>query len=228
MKNNQLNIARIKQVYEALGDLQDKVVFVGGATVSLYADRQAIEVRPTMDVDILVEVGTLLDFSIVEEQLRQKGFKNDTTASFMSRYLLDDIIIDIMPTYPEILGFANKWYDGGLATATEYKIDEQCTVKIFTAPYFIASKLEAFKNRGNNDGRLSDDFEDIIFVLENRRTIWTEMNETDDVLRNYLKAFFAELAIHPDIEEWIASHSSFRSSPGSFYIVQEWKDFAAK
>jgi len=95
MKNNQLNIARIKEVYDALGELKDKVVFVGGPTVSLYADRQAIEVRPAMDVDILVEDSTLLDFSIVEDQLRGMGFKNDTTARFLSRYLLGDIIIDV-------------------------------------------------------------------------------------------------------------------------------------
>jgi hypothetical protein len=31
------------------------VVFVGGATVSLYADRIAAEVRPTDDIDILLE-----------------------------------------------------------------------------------------------------------------------------------------------------------------------------
>ena len=38
-------------------------------------------------------------------------------------------------------------------------------VKIFQAVYFIASKLEAFNDRGNNDGRMSSDFEGIVFVL---------------------------------------------------------------
>jgi len=42
---------------------------------------------------------------------------------------------------------------------------DDCMVKIFQAVYFIASKLEAFNDRGNNDGRMSSDFEGIVFVL---------------------------------------------------------------
>ena len=44
------NITRIKAVYNALEELADQVVFVGGATVSLYGERPAGEVRPTDDV----------------------------------------------------------------------------------------------------------------------------------------------------------------------------------
>jgi hypothetical protein len=43
-------------VANALGDLNENVVFVGGATLSLYATRQVSEVRPTDDVDIIIEV----------------------------------------------------------------------------------------------------------------------------------------------------------------------------
>lgn len=85
-----------------------------------------------------------------------------------------------MPTNEAILGFSNIWYEGGFKNAVDYIIDDQHTVKIFSAPYFIASKLQAFKNRGNNDGRVSTDFEDIIFVLDNRSTIWEEMKNAED------------------------------------------------
>ena len=47
------NVARIKTVYDALEEIAGEVVFVGGATFSLYADRLATESRPTEDVDIL-------------------------------------------------------------------------------------------------------------------------------------------------------------------------------
>ena len=47
---------RIKVVYDALEELANEVVFVGGATVALYADRPSGEARPTDDVDILVEL----------------------------------------------------------------------------------------------------------------------------------------------------------------------------
>ncbi len=42
------NLTRIKAVCNALEELAEKVVFVGGATVSLYTDRLAEEVRPLM------------------------------------------------------------------------------------------------------------------------------------------------------------------------------------
>lgn len=45
----QINITRIKAVYNALGDIRNEVVFVGGATIALYADRSTSDVRPTDD-----------------------------------------------------------------------------------------------------------------------------------------------------------------------------------
>lgn len=40
----------------ALQELRDQVVFVGGSTVSLYADRPVLEIRPTDDIDVIVEI----------------------------------------------------------------------------------------------------------------------------------------------------------------------------
>lgn len=50
------NIVRIKAVNNALQELREQVVFVGGATVSLYADRTIFEVRPTDDIDVIIEI----------------------------------------------------------------------------------------------------------------------------------------------------------------------------
>ena len=61
----------------ALGPLGKDVVFVGGATVSLYSERITEEVRPTADVDILVEIWTYREYAEVERRLREIGFVND-------------------------------------------------------------------------------------------------------------------------------------------------------
>jgi predicted nucleotidyltransferase len=226
--NHQLNITRIKAVYNALGELRDRVVFVGGATVSLYADRQAPDVRETDDVDILVEISSRWKYADLEEQLRNMGFKNDLDSKFLGRYLLPGLIVDVMPTEESILGFSNKWYSEGFRTAIDCIIDEKHTVKIFTAPHFVASKLEAFKNRGNNDGRLSDDFADIVFILENRRSIWTDIYNSEKELKEYLKDEFSRLQKNPYIEEWIDAHSEHFSLPGSYFILQELNDFLSQ
>ncbi len=219
------NITRIKAVSNTLGDLKDRVVFIGGATVSLYADRIAPESRPTDDVDILVEIGSRWNFAEIEEQLRKRGFKNDVSAKFVGRYLLPGIIVDVMPTDEKILGFSNRWYTEGFKNSVDYRIDELHSIKIFAPPYFIASKIEAFKNRGNNDGRQSEDFEDIVYVLENRRTIWTEMGEAGPELKEYLYSEFNRLKNNPHVEEWIASHSSSYSSPSVYFIMEDMEEF---
>lgn len=227
MMSNAINITRIKAVHNALGSLRDKVVFVGGATVTLYADRIAAEVRPTDDVDVLIEIVTQSDFGIVEEQLRKMGFLNDQKSAFVGRYLLSGLTVDVMPTDLGILGFTNRWYKDGFKTAVDYEIDEQNSVKIFAPPYFIASKLEAFKNRGNNDGRQSSDFEDIVYILENRRAIWEEMNSADEEIRSYLLMEFRTLRKNPYIEEWIDSNSNYSSPPSSLFILEEMDSFLA-
>ena len=52
MNHTHENIVRIKAVHNLLAELKDKVVFVGGATVSLYAQRETTAIRETKDVDI--------------------------------------------------------------------------------------------------------------------------------------------------------------------------------
>ena len=231
--NNHINIVRIKAVHQALDDLKDKVVFVGGATVSLYADRATYEVRPTDDVDILIELYKHKDYIELEEQLRKKGFENDTGSKFVGRYKIKGITVDVMPTIDEVLGFSNRWYVDGYSNSISNVIDDQCTVKIFTAPYFIASKLEAFKTRGKNDdgdldGRFSQDFEDIVFVLENRSTIWDEMTRTESSLRIYLKNEWKLLMGIPFLEEWIDAYAAYGSPPATYYILDELKKFVEK
>lgn len=230
MKNHHINIDRIRAVAEALGKLKDDVVFVGGATVSLYADRMAQEVRETLDVDIVVQIYTSLDYAKLEDQLRQLGFSHDITANFVGRFKLGDLIVDVMPISEAILGFSNKWYKEGFEAAIEHTIGDHYQIKIFTAPYFIASKIAAFRNRGKNkqgeyDGRTSDDFHDIIFILENRSSIWDEIKLSPASVRAYLKKEFANLLAGPYIEEWIDVHVSYNSPPATYYIMQQLNDF---
>lgn len=174
--SHKINITRIKAVSKALKKLQTPVVFVGGATVSLYTDIAFREtVRPTDDVDVLIEIVAYKDYAAIEERLRAIGFTNDIESKIICRYKYQGLIVDIMPTEEKALGFSNKWYAPGFNQAIDFEIDKQHCIKIFPASYFIASKLEAYKSRGKNNGRTSTDFEDIIFVLNNRNEIWQDL-----------------------------------------------------
>jgi len=111
--NHQNNIYRIKTVYEALDELQNTVVFVGGATVSFYADQQTFEVRETDDVDVIIEILNYAAHANLEEQLREKGFANDIMSKVRCRYKVKGITVDIMPTTDIAMGFENLWYELG-------------------------------------------------------------------------------------------------------------------
>lgn len=57
MKNTIINRKAAKRVAVALGELNEKVVFVGGAMISLYINDPAAEdVRPTKDIDITFKI----------------------------------------------------------------------------------------------------------------------------------------------------------------------------
>lgn len=107
------NLLRIKAVHDALDSLKNEVVFVGGATVSLYAERMAEEVRPTDDVDILIELWTYNDYAAIEEKLRAIGFVNDQFSGVICRYIIQGITVDVMATGKNAIGFSNKWYPEG-------------------------------------------------------------------------------------------------------------------
>lgn len=226
------NITRIKAVYNALGHLKNSVVFVGGATVALYAEYEngipEDLVRPTDDVDMLIEIWAYDEYAKIEAQLRTIGFQNDTDSGVICRYKVQGIAVDILPTGNDVLGFGNKWYPDGFKKSIQFKIDDQHIIRIFSAPYFIATKLEAFKNtarKDNNDGRMSSDFEDIMFLFEHRKSIWQEMRECDPALTSYLQNEFTRIAAHPAFEEWIDSHAGFGYPPATYVIINRIKEF---
>ena len=220
------NITRIKAVYNALQHLKDQVVFVGGATVALYVDQMADEARPTDDVDVVIEIWTYKDYAAIEEQLRNIGFENDRESGIICRYRVKGIIVDIMPTGEEVLGFRNKWYADGYKNSIDYMLDERCTVRIFSLPYFIASKLDAFTDRGHNDGRISTDFEDIVYVLEYRRSVWNDLENSPDEVKAYLQTTFKKLLDNPFFFEWVDANTSKGSPPASYYIMERLKAFS--
>jgi len=202
-----LNILRTKAVNELLKGLGQDYVFVGGAIVSLYAGESTNEslTRPTEDVDVIVELASYGGYAKLDAKLRALGFKNDIASGVICRYQIQGITVDVMPTDPKVIGFSNKWYPEGFQTALTHDIDRHTAVKIFTLPYFVASKWEAFLGRGI-DYRSSTDFEDLVYVFENAEDFKGKMNEAPSHLRAYLKEEFGAVLDTADFEEGLASH----------------------
>lgn len=202
------NLVRMKAVGQALKGLKQEYVFVGGATVALYATNSelATEVRPTDDVDVIVELATYRGYSELDERLREIGFQNDILSGVICRYKIQGIIVDVMPTDPHAIGFSNRWYPEGFATAQEIQLDDETTIKIFTLPYFVASKWEAFKGRGHDDYRMSKDFEDLVYVMENVDDFDDQIKNSPEQVRTWLKDEFEPIMNTDNFEEGLYAH----------------------
>jgi len=72
------NNERLQEIAEAMQDLNERLVYVGGAMAGLYAtDPTATEPRTTMDVDCVVNSTSYGDHAAFEDMLRAKHFQND-------------------------------------------------------------------------------------------------------------------------------------------------------
>ncbi|MFC5411527.1 hypothetical protein ACFPMF_19560 [Larkinella bovis] len=131
-----------------------------------------------------------------------------------------------MPTESSSLGFTNRWYSDGVDQAVEYTLDTDHTIFLFTAPYFLASKLEAFKSyRHGQDLRGNSDFEDIIYLFDNREEIIDEIKNSQDSVRLYLIEELQTLLDHPNRDEGISVHlETATASQRTRRIVEIWQE----
>lgn len=186
----------IMVVAKALGELNDNAVFVGGATVPFYLPEiYQPQARATDDVDVVMEITSKKKNWLNEDALRKKGFKNDMSENApICRWIYRDFKVDIMSSDASALGFTNKWYKEGIEKSIEV-MSSPVKVKIFSLPYFIATKFEAFKDRGKNDFIASPDMEDIISVLEVSPKGMFEgmLDKCSEDLVKYLKKEFKSL-----------------------------------
>jgi predicted nucleotidyltransferase len=185
----------LETVAHGLGDLLDQFVFVGGTVVGLYASSDTYsEVRETDDVDCVVEVSSLANYYNLEEKLRELGFHDDMEEGApICRKRYKGIKVDFMPTEEHILQFTNKWYKEGYKYAQFYTISDNKNIKILPAPYFLATKLEAFFSpfrQYHLDAYASHDFEDIVYILDNCDNILQLIDQTDKTVKSYIQQQF--------------------------------------
>lgn len=188
------NLAMIRHVAARLGHLRERVVFLGGAaTALLITDEAAPDVRVTVDVDVIVEIASRGDYYRLAESLRAAGFSEDTREGApVCRWLVEGIAVDVMPTDAEILGFSNQWYQQALENSVVQQVSGDMAIRLVTAPYFLATKIDAFQNRGADDYIASHDMEDIITLLDGRPEIVEEVRNAPEDVKAFLSRKFGE------------------------------------
>jgi predicted nucleotidyltransferase len=153
------NRAMLLRVAQALGDLRESLVFVGGcATGLLVTTIRAQMLRPTDDVDMVAQAATAREYHKAEQQLQARGFVHDISADApICRWRYRDIVVDLMPSEDGVLGFHNRWYPLAVQSAQTVMLDDGISICLIAAPVFVATKLEAFQGRGKSDFLMSHD-----------------------------------------------------------------------
>lgn len=190
MKRLHPNVAKLELVAHALGPLREQLVFVGGCAVDLLlSDPAAAPSRVTYDVDLVARVEALAGYHALEKQFSLLGFKRDMAPDApICRWRYNDLEVDLMPMDPGVLGFANRWYPLAVQTAQEVALSTGVSIRLISAPAFVATKFEAFFDRGRGDVLGSHDLEDIVNVVDGRPELVAEVALAAPELRQYLAA----------------------------------------
>jgi hypothetical protein len=192
------NYAQFVSAVTKLEPLLDQIVFIGGCVVGLLiSDPSAPPVRATLDVDAIVEISSYPEFIALGEQLRRLGFREShADGAPVCRWTCENLVLDLMPTDPAVLGFGNRWYLPALQSARQIRVAGR-NARVIVAPYFLATKLEAFHGRGRGNHPMSHDLEDIVTILDGRPEITDEVRQSARQLRQYLTDEFNSLLANP-------------------------------
>lgn len=205
LKNQTINLQVVERVALALEELNEKVIYVGGAVVSLYVtDEGAEQPRPTKDIDISVQISSYAQMNDLREQLAEKKIYPATAEKVLYRYTLEDILIDFIPFEDTALGPTNRWLKPGFAKAFSIGIG-LAKIRILPLSLFLATKWEAFKSRAT-DPRTSHDFEDIIYLLDNNKEFIEDFHKADHEVQVFLQGMSNEILNHNSIDEIIECH----------------------
>lgn len=96
------------------------------------------------------------------------------------------------------MGFANRWYRPGFDAAVTAALAPGLHLRHLSAPYFLATKFEAFRDRGQGDVYLSHDLEDIVTVLDGRSEVQAELAAAPIDVRFYVASQLRSLLLHPE------------------------------
>lgn len=207
----------MRVVARRLNALEVPYTFLGAAVLPLLVDDPALlEIRPTKDVDVSVEIATLAEHYQLEEKLRAEGFRHDTREGApICRWVVEEVTVDIMPTEASVFGFAAEWFKEGLETAERRSLGEGLSAPVVRVPYFLATKLAAFRDRGVKDFYASKDLEDILTLADGCEAIVRMVGESPPPVREFISAQLRMHLANAEIVEVIPAY--FRYEP----IAQE-------
>ena len=189
------NLEQLITAARLLRPVLGELVFVGGSVTGLLITDEAAGVpRATLDVDAIAEITSYAEYAAFGDRLRALKFVEDAShGAPLCRWIHEDTILDVMPLDEKILGFSNRWYRAAMEVAVARRLLDDLEIRMVTAPFFLATKLEAFKGRGKGDLFGSRDLEDLISIIDGRSTTVAEVRAQTPELQKYIRIEISRL-----------------------------------
>lgn len=195
-----MSAIQLEVAAEVLGPVLEEVVFVGGATIHLWlTEPGAPPVRATDDVDVICEVSTRAEYYRLGARLRERGLVEAMDEPVICRWRSADprLVLDVMPTDPDILGFSNPWYERSISSAETIVLDSGARIRAAPPGPLVATKLCAWKGRGKGDLLRSLDVHDVLTLANGRLELDDEVRSAPSDLRSYIRAEISQLTAEP-------------------------------
>jgi hypothetical protein len=195
-----MSALQLEAAASVLGPVLDEVVFVGGATIYLWiTEPGAPPTRATDDVDVVCEVATRTEYYRLGDRLRERGLQEAVGEPVLCRWRSAEprLVLDVMPTDPDILGFSNPWYEQAISTAATISLDSGAGIRAATPVSLAATKICAWKGRGQGDLLRSLDVHDVLTLIDGRPELIEEIKSASPTLRTYVEDELTELRAEP-------------------------------
>ncbi|HMS82457.1 MAG TPA: hypothetical protein PKD12_02255 [Nitrospira sp.] len=178
----------LRTVAEAMGDLRESVVFLGGTVLPhLLMEELARFVRSAKDVDFIIDFSQKEDLLNFEDSLWEKGFQKVRNGA-VSSWVFGRIRVDALPGDPEVLTFNNQWCREAMQYSHRIHIGDDLHVNVISAPYYLGVKFSAFERRGFGNFSGSKDIFDILLIFAGHETIETEIeHRTSPTFKAFLR-----------------------------------------
>ena len=105
-----------------------------------------------------------------------------------------------MPTDSDILGFSNPWYEEAISSAVTVTLESGAEIRAAAPAALAATKLCAWKGRGDGDLLRSLDIHDVLTLLDGRPELIDEIQGASSALQTYVKGELAELRAERDFD----------------------------
>ena len=222
------NSERLLEIADAMQELNDRLVYVGGTMAGLYAtDPTATEPRTTTDVDCVVDSLSYNEHMAFEDMLRAHNFKNDLSPDApICRWVYNGEKVDVVSVDEKSLSFGNRWYKPGFLNREQYTLSSGRSIYRLSVVYYVASKTEALFSRGGNDWRGSKDFEDIVYVLNYCPAFWDNFAKSDADVQTYLAERFTRILERTNVAEEIECVLSYDEIERADIIMEIMRNVA--